>query len=31
MANEILHWVIVGLSFGFGFGVITWALGKILK
>lgn len=28
--SEFLHWFVVGVAFGLGFGLINWVLGKIL-
>ena len=31
MVMQLLNWFLMGLFFGLGFGLIRWALGKILK
>jgi hypothetical protein len=30
MGNEMLHWFVVGFSFGVGYAVATWILGRLL-
>ena len=31
MVMQLLNWFLMGIFFGLGFGLIQWALGKILK
>lgn len=31
MANEILHWFVVGFGAGLGYGLATWLLGRLFS
>jgi hypothetical protein len=31
MGMEFVHWVVVGLGFGLGYGLIMWVLGRLLS